>query len=91
MKRDQDMSSSLYRSKKRINTHQLGEIELQCLHKHVDEGKKGERILEWKQYPTIDLTAVDIRCNHVHQIVYELVNTSVSPMLEHIAVPYTVG
>ena len=71
--------------KEEDHTHQLGEIELQCLHKHVDEGKKGERILEWKQYPTIDLTAVDIRCNHVHQIVYELVDTSVSPMLEHIA------
>ena len=79
------MSSSLYSSKKRTNTNQLGEIQLQCLHKHIDEGKKGERILDWKQYPAIYFTAVNIRCNHVHQIVYELVDTSVAPMLEHIA------
>ena len=85
MNGDQDMSSSLYRSTKRINTNQLGEIQLQRLHKHVDERQEGERVLEWKQFPTIYFTAVDIRCNHVHKIVHELVDTSVAPVLKHIA------
>ena len=85
MDRGQDMSSSLYNSRKEGTTHQPGEIQLQRLHKHVDEREEGECILELKQTTVIHFTAVNIRRNHVHQVVHELVDTSVAPVLKHIA------
>ena len=79
------MSSSLYGSKKEGTTHQLGEIQLQRLHKHVDEREEGERVLELKPTIVIHFTAVNIRRNHIHQVVHALVDTSVAPVLKHIA------
>lgn len=79
------MSSSLYSSKKQRNSYQLGEIQFQRLHKHVDERKKGKCILELKKPPSTHFITVNIRSNHVHKIVHELVDASVAPVLKHIA------